>query len=420
MNAILQIAHRGTQLVSCGKSIYRTAQSSGSGSASARSILEALAAYVVPASLLTFSAGAFSGKQASTPSGDGYYGPNAVVRDWTMQVRGCPTLFTATQISDFCEMIASIAGADGVNEGLNGNGSEIAWGGGGGSDRSTIPIDNQFEFVDMVYSHFLKTGSASKYTALESTILSAYNATTHHTIQNHLVYISPSTFTGHVVEWGFWDSWDVRGYASMTSVMRFRATRQIAEMLTALGRTSDAAAHTAEATAIQAALETYCVDSGSGMLKFGTEGANQQKSPIASAYAAAIGAVGSTRAGTISDALYNRLDGQSLASDGCFLNGQVRDTCFSDPALDGEGAGTGGSYQAGGYWAIATGWVAKAISINHVAAADAFMQVWATETIRQGSAAPYEYATSGGGSGSHQYGASAALPLQYFLSNFNR
>lgn len=385
-----------------------------------QSILEALAATVIPASLMTLSGGAFAGKQASTPSGDGYYGPNAVVRDWTMQVRGCPTLFTATQIGDFCDMIASIAGSDGVNEGLNASGGEIAWGGGGGSDRSMLPIDNQFEFVDMVYSHFLKTGSATKFTELESTLLAAYNATHHFTVQNHLVFIDPDTFGGHVVEWGFWDSWDVRGYASMTSVMRYRATVQIAEMLTALGRTSDAAPYTAEAAAIKAAIGTYLYDSASGLLKFGTLGGNQQKSPIASAYAVVCGAVDDTISDAISTALYNRLPGGSLVSDGCFLHGQVRDTCFTDHDLAGGGPSMDGSYQAGGYWAVATGWAAQAIKRLFPSAANTFMDSWASETQRQASGAPYEYATLGGGSGSHQYGASAALPLQYFSSTFNR
>ncbi len=369
---------------------------------------------------MTITGGSFAGKQAVTPSGDGFYGPNAVVRDWTMQVRGCPDLFTDLQIADFCDIIASISASDGTNEGINSAGSEIAWGGGGGGERSTIPIDNQFEFVDMVYSHFLKTGSAMKYAALESTILAAYNATTHHAIENHLVYIDPSVFTGHVVEWGFWDSWDIRGYASMTSVMRYRATVQIAEMLTSLGRTAEAADYTEEAFAIKSAIGTYLFDAASGMLKFGTEGANTQKSPIASAYAVVCGSVNESIADAISTALYHRLPGGPLVADGCFLNGQVRDTCFSDHDLAGGGPSMDGSYQAGGYWAVATGWASQAIKRLFPSAASALMDAWASETLRQGTDAPYEYATFGGGSGSHQYGASAALPLQFYSSYFNR
>jgi hypothetical protein len=406
--------------VSCGRDAYdcRT-----SGMSDDETFLRSLAASVVTGCGFTVSAGPFEGKTLYSPGVNGnYYGYNMVIRDQVMMMRGAPGLFTAQGMADIVDAIASCSDQGHGNhivEGIDNEGGyhDYGWAGAG---SGAIVVDESYEFVDAIYSHFLKTGLATKFTEHEVACINALHA---QATDNHLVYLSDEE--SDRVGFGFVDSITIRGHHLYCSLQRIRSMRQVIEMLTALGRTMDyddnsVAWYNSEIDAASAALVTHLWDSERGLFKFGTLQNTAQHDVPGSALAVVMGVVSPEIATAISDALFAMLPGGTNAANGCFLNGQVRNFPLDDPYFTVMRSGIPqDAYQNGGYWGTHTAHAAKAIDYAHPGSGATLMHAWANKCRADGANAPVE-AEGGSWSYSYPYGANAALPLQYFDTIFNR
>jgi hypothetical protein len=387
-----------------------------------QAFLEGMADSVVSACQFTITSGTFTGKKMWSPGGNGnYYGYNMVVRDQTMMARGWPAGFTEGQLADLCDILAYCQGAsgdDGVQDGMT-QGSTVFGYGGGGLTQS--PTDEGFEFVDMVYSHFLKSGTATKFTQWESKLMAAYN---YQTVTDHLCDIREDE--NDRVGFGFVDSINLKGRHTMMSLYRYRAAREISEMLTSLGRSSEATPFTDEMPIIASNLKSHLFDNSKGLFRFDDVTNTDQHDVWASAYAVVLGAVDDSTADKISDALWRMLPTHSMYSNGCFQDGQIRTFPKYDPYFTSfRTTIPTGEYQNGGYWGTATGWVAKAVDRRHHNAALNLLHDWRVkcEGISD-SYRPYEAEHQAGGDNSwtysYLYGANAALPVQFYSGTFNR
>jgi len=389
------------------------------------SYLLGLAQSVLPSCSFVVSSGEFSGTTLWMPGGDGYYGPNMVIRDQAMMMRGAPHLFTAQQMAGVVDVIASCANrghGDHIVEGMSQGGTyhDYGWFSAG---SGKIVVDESFEFIDTVYTHFKKTGSASKYSQHEATILAALNA---QAVDDHCVYLSNAE--SDRVGFGFVDSITIRGYHLYCSLQRIRSMRQIVEMLGALSRTQDAdgttvSSYNAEIAASRDAIVSTLWNPSRGLFKFGTLANTAQHDVPGSALFVVLFQDDQSVSGVceaVSDALFNMLPGGTNATNGCFLSGQVRNFPLDDPYFTVFRTGIPqGAYQNGGYWGTHTAHAATAIDFAHPSHGMTLLNAWVNKCKQVGATAPAE-AEGGSWSYSYLYGANAALPLLYWDSTARR
>lgn len=381
----------------------------------ARYVLDSIATNMVAACRFQYTGGQFPGTNFFAPSADGTY-DLMVVRDAAMGIRGALDIIPAQDIRDIVIQSAYLQGKhdDGLAIGITRAGALI---------NTNLPsqVDHSFEFIDLIYSDFLKTGTADAFTAYS---LQASNAFNYQTVSNHLVYLWPAASSNHV-GWGFEDSEAMRGYNLTCSLYRYRSCQQLAEMLTFLGRSTDAAFYTAELPLIRSNLETYLYDPSLHLFYEASVASNNtQHAVMGSAYAVVIGAGRSALLDDISTQLYNMLPGGSedIAGRGAFVGAQVRHMPKNEQWANFISTLYPiGAYQNGGYWAIGTAWCAKAIARLNPAAGDALMEDLAKRFYNtKQSLVPYEYESPPNFTGAAKYFASGCLPRQYYSTNFNR
>lgn len=395
------------------------------GGGSPHSSLLSLAATTIPQCAFSVQSGAFSGTTLWMPGGDGYYGTNMVIRDQAMMLRGAPHLFTAQQIAGVVDVMASCQDqghGDHIVEGMSSGGTYFDYGlAGAGSGK--IVVDESFEFIDTVYTHFKKAGSAAKFVQHETAIIAALNA---QAVVNHCVFLSNEE--SDRVGFGFVDSITIRGYHLYCSLQRIRSLRQIAEMLQADSRSADedgttVSQYQSEANSSRDELVTRLWNATRGLFKFGTLQNTQQHDVPGSALFVVMfqdDAAVASICEAVSDALYAMLPGGANAANGCFLNGQVRNFPLDDPYFSVMRTSIPqDAYQNGGYWGTHTAHTATAMNFAHPNAGAALMAAWASKCATLGANAPAE-AEGGSWSYSLRYGANAALPLLYWDATTRR
>lgn len=397
----------------------------GSSQASTQQSLLALAATTLPACEFTVQSGDFAGVKLWMPGGDGYYGTNMVIRDQAMMMRGAPHLFTASQMAGVVDVMASCHNrghGDHIVEGMSSAGTyhDYGWASAG---SGAVVVDESFEFIDSVYSHFKKTAGTSKFTQHEAVVLAALNA---QAVVDHCVFLSDEE--SDRVGFGFVDSIVIRGYHLYCSLQRIRSMRQIVEMLQADSRTQDAsettvAAYEQEIADSRDAIISHLWDSDRGLFKFGTLQNTQQHDVPGSALFVVLfqdDPAVSAICDAVSNALFAMLPGNSNAAHGCFLNGQVRNFPLDDPYFSVFRSGIPqDAYQNGGYWGTHTAHAATAIDFSHPGSGLTLLNSWASRCAAVGAAAPAE-AQGGSWSYSMYYGANAALPLLYWDATARR
>jgi len=364
--------------------------------------------------------GTFSGYTAFYPDTGGVSYPIMDIRDTAAAIRYAPANFTATQIANIIAMygqsqVVSIAGGAGagIPECINTN-STFGVVADHAPDSTHVPdLDGVYDWVDLMYSHYLKTGSATQYATYATSVSAALAS---NTIDNHLVYINPS------VEgppgWGFQDSIDIRGHDLFTSVERYRAYKQIAAMVAA--NSGDPSSWNAELPNITSALDTYLFNSGSGLFltcDTSTQSNNVPNIP-GSCYAVYIGAASTTSSAAIVAACHNGYTGNAgdLAGHGFVYGGQVRHMPRGTYFTTFRSSTPTDTYQNGGYWMFFAPWYAYCLAKNDVTEAEEFLNEAANFSLAKPSVGATESYGPQANSylGANQYLDSACAPLGYY------
>jgi hypothetical protein len=340
-------------------------------------------------------------------SAGSYFGSvyGSYTRDLAMMIHGRPERFSAQQILNAITLIGVATGTSGVVPefiSLNGN----------GGFESGFPgtTDNGFEWIDMVYSHFLKTGYPTAYVTFSGTITKVLGYAAAST-SNNLIYITPSLSNSNTQEgWGFQDQEISTGYEAVCSEEMYRSYSELAVMDAAASGTMSAS-YAATASAIQASLITYLWDGANGLMMNSTVD-NSVDSPVATAFGIYCGAITGTAATAASVTLNAELTATNSWNQGGYCSHLLKNAY---PWSRFRNAVTLGTYQNGGYWSTFTGWFANALALTNTTNAISLVQQYASSTYGTPLLRPFESITSGSvGNTSGVYGAAATGPYEYF------
>lgn len=292
--------------------------------------LVSLSETVLEAAKFTFSGGPISGEHGWLPGGYG----NQYTRDLAMMMRSIPDYFSADDMLNALALLSDTQGEGGgtyrISEAHSQAGVTIFAG--------NALLDNCFEFVDIAYSHFLKTETTAAFTAFKTELDRALNEPG---VSNHLVEVTPS-----MKGYGFQDQVASEGQCLMTSVLRYRAFAQMSEMAQAAEVTDT---YAAELPLIRAALISDLWDEEEGLFRNASE-VNLEHSIPGSMYAVITGACVGEVAETIKGKIIE-------LKDGIFERGQVRHmpggvywTAVT------EGQNSPDTFQNGAFWATYSGY----------------------------------------------------------------
>jgi hypothetical protein len=362
---------------------------------SQQSWLQALDDTTISGSQLTFTAGVISGSTGLFPGIGGIYG-SEYLRDLAMAVRCRPADFSAQFVWNQIKLFASSQYSNGaLPDSISPSGA-----GGLAAANQYYAVDDCYEFVDLVFSHFLMTGTTTAFTTYASNIAAALAFPP---VSNHLVVL-PAVYsgTGHLVGFGFQDTCKEAGAESMCSAERWRAEKEMGIMAQAAGVTDS---YTSELSNITNSLNSTLWDANTGLYWNATVSCTEH-SIAASAYIWYLGAGGTTATAgenTLAAMATNPLDVQ---------NGQVRHMPW--PEYWDNSTSTQQQYQNGGYWATFTGWFCGAVSNVNLYLAEWVFSRYVDAAQAQGPAvAPYEATNSVNGyHGIAGYCVSAGMPLQ--------
>jgi len=237
------------------------------------------------------------------------------------------------------------------------DGTAIYMPGYGTMGENPVADGSQFT-VAVVYLTWKQTGDASLLSANVLNALVKAMAAVPRDAATGLVFIDPSKAYDRC-PYGFTDSIRKTGLCFFESLLDVEASRRLAELLTAAGRTSDAQVFSQRATDVTAQINGVFWDSGVGLYRATTV---RCKEPDiwGSAFAVWLGVAPTTRADAV--AAYLKANHAGLTQ-----KGQLRHT---PPGTYWEMGCAQDTYQNGGYWGTPIGWYAYALNRIDPALAD--------------------------------------------------
>lgn len=358
----------------------------------ARGYLEDLAGATIDGSEFEFTDGVIVGEKGWYPNVAHY--PAMYIRDVAMTIRGRPSKFTATDLMNVLAVFVSQQRVDGAfPDGIYPDGDTLAGGGG-----RYYGYDNTYEWVDVMYQHFLKTETTAAFDMYQTELALALS---YATLSNHLVVL-----TSGEIGFGFQDSVYSVGQELPTSCLRYRAHAQLSEMAQAASVTD---IYAAELPLIRTGLEDLW-DNSAGLYRNASV-VNTEHSIAGNAMAVAFGAAPSNRADTIAAYFL----AQRSESPSIYENGMIRHlppVVYWTDATEGPD-----TYQNGPFWATFTGWAAQTLHRISPGAARVLLQelVAYYQGANQESVPLEFFLQSTDLTGAPRYCSSATLPLHYFL-----
>jgi hypothetical protein len=224
---------------------------------------------------------------------------------------------------------------------------------------------------------------------------------------NGLVYIDPTKAYDRV-GYGFTDTVKKTGDEFFTSLLDVRASRELADLLDATGRTTEAAAWRKSADNEAAAIRNVFWDSNVGLFNAATVKC-KQPDIWGSAFAVQLGIATSDQSLAIANYL------KSHYSE-VVQNGQIRHLpggTYWESMM--AGAESHDSFQNGPYWGVATGWVVSTLKLVDPDLANRTM-IDLVKSYQSDGVSEWVY---GSKVGATQYVSSASLPLATFRSLYN-
>jgi glycogen debranching enzyme len=283
------------------------------------------------------------------------------------------------------------------------------------------PLDDDFYFINAVHEHYKLTGSLGLFRSmlkvgpvemrLEEVCERVYSRTPVDPASG--LCIAGDIETENAKDFGFCDGVSKSGKLLFTSVMKYAAATQLANMFRAAGQIRKSKVYTADAARIRDAIGSTFYRPSShpreGWLQSAT-GVGNQPDVWGSAFAVSTGAVTGETARRVARSLVRAYREKTTVREGC-----VRHLLTTDP--NGGWQSTilhKGVYQNGGYWGTATGWYLIAMQrVNQTAAREMardYVGFLRTHTRPDGLAEAWEWFNPDTGEHNNpQYVATVAL-----------
>jgi hypothetical protein len=286
-------------------------------------------------------------------AGTGGYNWAFWLRDYSYMLEGSPEAFTKQELRQACLTFVGALRSDGAGVDcvrLDGTPNYMP-----GGNRGENPITDGGPFtVDMAWRTHQILNDTSLLQQIIDPLVKTMQAVPRDPA-NGLVHIDP-TKTYDRVPYGFTDTVKKTGDELFTSLLDVRASRQLADLLDASGRTADASTWRTAAEAKAVAIRNTFWDSTTGLFNAATV---QCKQPDiwGSAFAVQLGVATSDQ--SLSVARYLKAHYSDIVQDG-----QIRHLpggTYWQSLL--PGYETQGAFQNGGFWGVATGWVVSTLKL---------------------------------------------------------
>jgi hypothetical protein len=280
------------------------------------------------------------------------------------------------------------------------------------------PYCDQFYFVHMAYYYVKTTGD-------KNILLSEINGTRLIDRLKAAFHLPPSDNTTHIVytselfrgvDFGFRDAQTITGHLSFTSVLKYRAALEMAEMLQQI-KSAESKKYLDIAASIKQHLPAMFIDQR-GMLRAST-GKSNQPDVWATALAAYFGVLKAENLQKASETLVEAYKAGTLSYKGSIRHILTTDD-FSEHSAWEISLSEKNTYQNGAYWSTPTGWVCYAMQITDPLQASAlareFIEDLRANDFRKGETfgAPYECFNKSGYTQNPVYLTSVACPLEVF------
>lgn len=266
------------------------------------------------------------------------------LRDYAYMLEGSPEAFNDTELRNACLTFVNALRNDGAGvDCVRFDGTPIYMPGYGSMGTNPVADGSQFT-VDVAWRTHQRLKDASLLNQIIDPLVKTMNAVPRNPVTG-LVYIDPTK------EWdrcpyGFTDSIRKTGDELFCSLLDVRASRELADLLDAAGRSSEATTWRTAADAKTAAIRNTFWDSTTGLFNAATV---QCKQPDiwGSAFAVQLGVATAEQSQTIAQYLKDHYAE-------IVQNGQIRQLPGGE-YWQSSGCGPD-SYQNGGFWGVANGW----------------------------------------------------------------
>jgi hypothetical protein len=320
------------------------------------------------------------------------------LRDYAYMLEGCPEAFTAQEMKN--SLLTFIGGLSDSGAGVDCvsfDGTPIYKPGGGTLGENPVADGSMFT-VDVAWRTYQQTNDNVLLQQVIDKLVQTMNAVPLDPNGNGLFYIDPNVYWDRC-PWGFTDTIRESGDNLMCSLLYVRACNQLADLLTAAGRSSEAASWRTAATNTTSSIQSVLWNSSVGLFNAATVQCNQPDI-MGSAFAVQIGVA--TPAQTTAIANYFNTNYNSIVA-----AGQVR---HLPGGTYWQYTSTGQDiYQNGGYWGVATGWFANTLALVNAAKAN---QMLLDAVNNYKASGVNEWVNSAGTPlGVGNYSASATMPL---------
>ncbi|MDP4128925.1 MAG: hypothetical protein Q8939_02090 [Bacteroidota bacterium] len=225
----------------------------------------------------------------------------------------------------------------------------------------TPPYDDQYYFIHMGY-YYVKNNDDKRILEQEVKGIKliermeiAFQVPPCHA-GNGIVYTTDN-FRG--VDFGFRDAEEITGDLCFTSILKYRASKEMAELSELMGNKSKSESYRNIAEKIKKALPVLFADNR-GMLRAST-GKSGQADVWSTALAVYFGMLNGKRQQTACEALAHAYENKSLAFKGSIRHVLTTDD-FNDTTSWEYSLSAKNTYQNGAYWGTPTGWVCYAIA----------------------------------------------------------
>jgi hypothetical protein len=284
------------------------------------------------------------------------------------------------------------------------------------------PIDDHFYFIHIAYALWRDSGDARfLHEAIgDHTLLDRLARAFHSPASDPKTGAAVTTKERRAVGFGFHDSVHLLGAMSFTTLLRYRAARQLADLCKAGGKAQAAAEYTQTAQNIAAHLVPVFADPArrDGWLLAATE-VGKQPDVWATLFALHLGVLSTEAAErarkTVTAAV--RAPGNTIEYQGAVRH-VPSDRYFRPNQCWESGGGAVNTYQSGAFWHTPTGWLIEALQATDPALArevcDRFIRHLREGDFRKGGGrgAPWEcFGLDMVGAQNPVYMTSAALPL---------
>lgn len=281
------------------------------------------------------------------------------------------------------------------------------------------PLSDQFFFINMAYN-YIKKSSDDQFLLTEingifliDRLELAYNVPP--TQNGSQIVYTTENFRG--VDFGFRDQVTITGELSFPSILKYRASLELAWLMEKLGNSDKASGYREKARKLKNSIPNSFMDSR-GMLKAST-GMSQQADVWSTALAVYLGIIEDDKLKKTSQFLANAYMDGSLSYKGNIRHVLTTDDYSESTAWENSLAKKN-TYQNGAYWGTPTGWVVYAIAQTDLASAKKLASEYIAELrendYRKGKeyGAPYECFHPSGHNQNPVYLTSVSCPYAVF------